>query len=119
MGDHTMRANRVSNKDARSYVQRRVEFQGSNTFAREVCTDHSVVYAVFSYGEHFPMFVAETDDNNVTHWYANTEKWSRTTSKHQGQLHPLVERMVPMDTDRLKHIARGGLMELVQRGLTC
>jgi len=114
-----MNVKRVSNKDARSYVQRRVEFQGNNTFAREVATKHSVVYAVFSYGEHFPMFVAETDDNNVTHWYANTEKWSRTTSKHQGQLHPLVERMVPMDTDRLKHIARGGLMELVQRGLTC
>jgi hypothetical protein len=112
-----MKINRVSNKDARGYVQRRVEFHGNNTFARAVATDHSVVYAVFSYGEHFPMFVAETDDNNVTHWYANTEKWSRTTSKHQSQLHPLVERMVPMDTDRMKHIARGGLMELVQRGL--
>jgi len=108
---------RISNKDARSYVQRRVEFQGNNTFAREVQTKHSVVYAVFSYGAHFPMFVAETDDNNTTHWYANTDKWSRTTSKHYGQLHPHVDRMVPMDTDRMKHIARGGLMELVARGL--
>ena len=113
-----MNVKRVSNKDARSYVQRRVEFQGNNTFAREVQTKHSVVYAVFSYGEHFPMFAAETGDDGVTRWYANTDKWSRTTSKHQGQLHPLVQYMVPMDTDRMKHIARGGLMELVQRGLT-
>ena len=113
---------RISNKDARGYVQRRVEFQGNNTFAREVCTEHSVVYAVFSYGAHFPMFVAETladEQGTKTHWYANTDKWSRTTSKHYGQLHPHVERMVPMDTDRLKLIAQGGLMELVQRGLTC
>lgn len=111
---------RVPNKDARSYVQRRVEFQGNNTFAREVRTEHSVVYAVFSYGAHFPMFVAETlteDNQTKTHWYANTDKWSRTTSKHYGQLHPHVERMVPMDTDRLKLIAQGGLMELVARGM--
>jgi hypothetical protein len=108
---------RVSNKDARDYVQRRVEFQGNNTFAREVCTDHSVVYVVYSYGEHFPMFVAETDANLVTHWYANTDGFSRTTAKHKGQLHPHVERTVPMDTARMRHIARGGLMELVQRGL--
>ena len=108
---------RIANKDARSYVQRRVEFQGNNTFAREVITDHSVVYAVYSYGEHFPMFVAETTADLHTHWYANTDKWSRTTSKHFGQAHPHVERMVPMDTDRMKHLARGGLMELVARGL--
>jgi len=115
-----MTIRRIANKDARSYVQRRVEFQGNNTFAREVCTDHSVVYAVFSYGAHFPMFVAETladEQGTQTHWYANTDKWSRTTSKHYGQLHPHVDRMVPMDTDRMKHIARGGLMELVARGL--
>lgn len=107
---------RVANSKARSYVQRRVEFRGSNTFAREVCTEHSVVYAVFSYGEHFPMFVAETTADNQTHWYANTDKYSRTTSKQFGQLHPHVGSMVPMDTDRMKHLARGGLMELVRRG---
>ena len=115
-----MTIRRIANKDARSYVQRRVEFQGNNTFAREVCTEHSLVYAVFSYGAHFPMFVAETladEQGTQTHWYANTDKWSRTTSKHYGQLHPHVDRMVPMDTDRMKHIARGGLMELVARGL--
>ena len=112
-----MNAKRVSNRGARDYVQRRVEFQGNNTFAREVITEHSVVYAVYSYGEHFPMFVAETTADNVTHWYANTDKYSRTTSKHYGQLHPHANYMVPMGTDRMKHIARGGLMELVARGL--
>ena len=112
-----MNVKRIANKDARAYVQRRVEFQGNNTFAREVITDHSVVYAVFSYGAHFPMFVAETTADFKTHWYVNTDKWSRTTSKHYGQLHPHVNYMVPMDTDRMKHIARGGLMELVAKGL--
>lgn len=114
----------IPNRAARDYVQRREEFQGSHTFARckvvigEEGEVQSDLYIVYSYGEHFPMFIAETDVNTqTTRWYENTDKWSRTTSKHYGQLHPHVECMVPMDTDRMKLIARGGLMELVRRGL--
>ncbi len=106
----------VSNADARDYVQKCIEFQGSNTFAREVHTDHSTLYVVYSYGEHFPMFIAETDDDGVTRWYSNQDRFSMTTSKHRTQLHPHVEYMVPMDTARMRVLAHGGLMELFSRG---
>jgi hypothetical protein len=119
----TDRLPRIPNRAASSMVTNLRPFEGSNLFARETFTEHSKLYSVFSYGEHFPMYVAETvkdpdTGKHETHWYANVDKWSRTTSKHQGQTHPLVNYMVPMDTDRMKHIARGGLMELVARGLT-
>jgi hypothetical protein len=107
---------RVANANARSYVKKRVEFQGSNAFARELHTDHSTLYVVYSYGEHFPMFIAETDNDNVTRWYANQDRFSMTTTKHWGQLHPHVEYMVPMDTARMRVLAHGGLMELFSRG---
>jgi len=118
----TDRLPRIPNRAASSMVTNLRPFEGSNLFARETFTEHSKLYSVFSYGFHFPMYVAETvkdpdTGEHVTHWYVNTDRFSRTTSKHQGQTHPLVQRMVPMDTDRMKHIARGGLMELVQRGL--
>lgn len=107
---------RVANADARDYVQRCIEFKGSNTFAQESHTDHSTLYVVYSYGEHFPMFIAETGDDGVTRWYNNQDRFSVSTSKHRTQLHPHVEHMVPMDTARMRVLAHGGLMELLARG---
>lgn len=73
---------RTSNGKARVTVQARLPFKGNNTFGEWVGGS----YAVFSYGHHWPMF-AYVDGT----WYENSDRFSRTTSKHHGQLHPLEE----------------------------
>ena len=77
---------RVANADARRYVQNREEFIGSNTYAewRGHMLPHR--YVVYSYGEHWPLFVYEDGK-----WYENEDKYSPTTSKHRSQLRPLYE----------------------------
>jgi hypothetical protein len=79
---------KTTNAKARSCVQSLTEFKASNTFAEYI----NGVYVVFSYGHHFPMFA-----NVGGTWYANEDKYSRTTSKQRGQLHPLVD-CAPLNT---------------------
>lgn len=115
---------RIANKAAASMVAQQRPFEGSNLFARcEVVIGEggqvqSDLYIVYSYGEHFPMYIAETDvETKTTRWYGNTDKWSQSTSRHQSQAHPPYDiQTVPMNTEQMKLIARGGLMELVKRG---
>ena len=85
-----MRAERIANKSARAMVQMRRPFEGSNLFARENFPQHglSTLYVVYSYGEHFPIYVAETDEGGNTQWYRNADKFSQSTSRHQSQCDP-------------------------------
>jgi len=85
---------KISNARARDFVQVCAPFKGSNTFAESI----SGIYVVFSYGYHFPMFVCV----NGT-WYENADKFSRSTSKQQSQLHPLCPTE-KLDTATLKQI---------------
>lgn len=71
---------KTSNKKARDLVTNRIEFTGSNTFGTLFPNG---VYAVFSYGFHFPLFVF---DGKV--WIENADRYSVTTSKHKSQLRP-------------------------------
>lgn len=75
---------RTSNFKARSLVQSRTPFKGSNTFAEW----DGKRFVVYSYGKHWPLFVwCEV----AKCWYENSDKYSRTTSKHRMQLHPLAD----------------------------
>lgn len=69
----------TSNQKARTFVQSKIPFKGNNTFGES----RNGVYAVFSYGHHWPLFVYVDGT-----WYENEGRYSRTTSKHHGQLHP-------------------------------
>lgn len=85
----TAKIPRVANRDARAYVQQRKPFQGSNTFGTYI----DGRYVVYSCGAHFPMFVH--DDGR---WFANSDRYSRTTSRHRAQLHPLTDcTLLPLD----------------------
>jgi len=78
---------RVANKDARSRVQKREEFEGSNTFGVWKYTpDDAERYVVYSYGLHWPLFIYEAGK-----WYENDDRYSRTTTQHRSQLHPLCQ----------------------------
>ena len=71
---------RVANKDCRSYVERKEEFNGSNLYARNI----GKIYVVYSYGKHYPMFLFRKEN-----WYENSDGYSVSTRKHHGQARPM------------------------------
>ena len=75
---------KIANRDARKHTQQLKEFQGSNLYG----ATRARLYVVFSYGEHYPMFIY---DPSTQTWYENTTRWSVTTSKHRMQSHPLTD----------------------------
>lgn len=75
---------RVANNSCRKHVQNREPFRGSNLYGVFSLLDaDQEVYTVYSYGEHYPMFI---HTNGM--WFENEDKYSRSTSKHHGQAHP-------------------------------
>lgn len=108
---------RTSNKDARQYVQRMVEFKGSNTFAEyQHSAGDSMRYVVYSYGYHFPMYIAEWtvgDRANAT-WYENSDKYSASTSRQQSLLRPTLDT-IKLRTDDMRSVAIGGISRLVYK----
>jgi hypothetical protein len=73
---------KTSGTRARTYVQSRQPFTNHNgqLFGR---WETPLLYVVYSYGEHWPLFVWDGFD-----WYENEDKYSATTSKHRSQTHP-------------------------------
>ena len=109
---------RTSNQRARTQVQMLQPFKGSNTFAEYNAPQGDTLthrYIVYSYGYHFPMFIAEWTDNSSPQWYENTDRYSRSTSKQFSQLHPCVAT-TKYDTEQMKRIARSGMAGLVVLG---
>ena len=100
--------NKIANKNAREYVNRCEDFTGNNTFGQREINQ----YVVYSYGHHFPMYVY---DYTTQEWYANSDKYSPTTSKHQSQCRPSYEIAREFNTADLKNlIDRGSLAEWVK-----
>jgi len=99
---------RIANRDASAYVQNRMPFVGSHTYGN---TDLHDTYVVYSYGPHFPLFV-------YTHgqWFETTDKFSRTTSKHQSQLRPQCPT-IPTARADLREIIANGLPHAVANKL--
>ncbi len=90
-----MTIKKVSNRSCRSCVEDRVEFEGSNLFGRVL---QNKVYVVYSYGEHFPLFVY-TD----AQWYENSDGYSPSTARHKSYARPRwSDDRVLMDTAQLK-----------------
>jgi len=103
---------RVSNREAHAYVERHEPFKGSNTWAEWAHNRDGVSrYVVYSYGEHWPLFIYEEGK-----WYENADKYSRSTSKHRSQLHPLCETEKHSAEDMVK-IANHGIAGWMRRKL--
>lgn len=109
---------RVANKDCRQHVVSRTPFEGSNMWGTWTPTtyadrDHSV-YIVFSYGAHFPMYAYDPDTNQ---WYANEDKYSRSTTRHQSLARPDYNgaNLTWLSTERMKQIATRGFRGLAER----
>ena len=105
---------RVNNSEAGVYVNRKEEFTGSNLYG---VTDLHVgnypnedkLYAVFSYGYHFPMYIFSYRHQQ---WFGNSDRYSPTTSKHQTQARPEADNITWLDTHCIKIVLRYGLTPL-------
>lgn len=64
------------------------------------------VYAIYSYGHHFPMYVYDEESGQ---WLGNSSKYSRTTSTHQSKYRP-PEVAKWFDTAELNAVVDWGLV---------
>lgn len=102
---------RCSNRDSGRHVRNRKGFQANNIFARPMSNG---LYAVWSYGEHYPLAVHDPDAG----WFHNTDRYSPTTSKHTSQTGALLlgeGKTTAFLCDLLK---RGGLVNMVDARIT-
>lgn len=67
-------------------------------------------YTVYSYGEHYPMYVY---DRTVDRWYGNGDRSTQTTNRHKKLLEPCDGVHQYVDTHRLKSIAYNGIIQTV------
>ena len=63
------------------------------------------LYVVYSYGEHFPMYIY---DHHVHLWFGNYDKYSPTTSKHQTMARPDADEINMLSTEELSALVRLG-----------
>jgi hypothetical protein len=110
---------RVANKDARSHVMWRKEFQGSNTKGMWIGEEEKSDYGVYSYGRHFPLYIWSRETKQ---WYGNDDRYSRTTSKHKSQLMPTDKNSITwLNTAqmlRIEHVGVVGFIKEKVSGLT-
>lgn len=89
---------RTANKDARRLVEARQPFTGSNLFAEW----SGEVYAVYSYGYHWPLIVHKGGT-----WYINEDKYSQSTSCHLTHCRPFVDHRTVNEAEALELVGKG------------
>ena len=104
----------------RQYVERRVPFHTSNKQLFGYWTHNNTdptntVYAVFSYGQHWPLFVYDPKTNQ---WFANEDKYGTTTSKHYSKAHPYGVDIHHLSCAAMKQLVANGYTQLVAWRLT-
>lgn len=110
----------IANKSCRSYVAARKPFRGSNMYAerRTASHGHSDIYVVYSYGVHWPLFVAEVpaDACGEITWYENADRFSQSTSRHASQARPHYVHFTLMTAGAMRRIATDGIAGLAAKG---
>ena len=92
---------KTSNKNSSYLVENTEAFTGSNMFSEWVTP---TLYAVYSYGYHFPMHVY---DAVAEAWIINCDKYSVSTSRQQSQTRPNNVRYA-LTTNALKELINLG-----------
>lgn len=90
---------KCKNNDMYKFVNLHAPFYNNNETAFGVHDRH--LYVVYSYGYHFPMYVY---DSQARQWFGNSEKYSSTTTRHQGGARPTNVDVTYVDTAMLKRI---------------
>lgn len=107
-------ANYIPGTNVRPYVQQKVNFTNSSGSLYGSYSYSLRQYAVYSYGPHWPLFIYSAITKT---WYVNTDKHSRTTSKHHSQAHPLTNTIGLCCAD-MELLDQHGPVALTKRRLT-
>jgi len=101
---------RVANAKCRLYVERCEPFRGSNLYGiySLMDADHEV-YTVFSYGDHYPMFIYTEGL-----WFENEDSYSRTTSKQKNQARPMGANTILLSTRWMQRLANNGYQSIAR-----
>ena len=75
----------------------------------------STLYVVYSYGEHFPLYIAETDEGNNTQWYTTADRYSQSTSRHHSQCNPFYDA-IPLTAGAMRRCAKEGIAGVAAMG---
>ena len=76
---------KLSNSQVKSRVNDLEAFETNSGSMFSTGSRATGLYAVYSYGFHFPMYVFDTAANQ---WFGNHDKHSRTTTGHQNDARP-------------------------------
>ena len=101
---------KTSTEEAREYVLAKEEFRTSYGTIYGTHNLAANTYIVYSYGSHFPMYVF---DYTAEQWYGNSEKYSRTTTRHQSICRP-PQVFEWYDTKIMQQIASRGIAGAVK-----
>jgi hypothetical protein len=110
---------RISNANARQFVQRLVEFKANNLWSEWVAdidfhtnTQIDARYVVYSYDRHWPLFIYEV---RVDAWFENASKYGVTTSKHKTQSHPHIgpDKITHLHVDDMIKVANNGVVGII------
>jgi hypothetical protein len=74
---------KITNKRAREYVEKRLPFKGSHLWGEYSWKTAYNLYIVYSYSYKWPLLMYYRGK-----WYANTDKYSVSTSRHLTQARP-------------------------------
>lgn len=93
---------KIANSSCRPFVQEHKPFTGSNLFACNQSNTTEQWYVVYSYGEHFPLFIHANGC-----WFENEDGFSQSTSRHRSQTHPRTNTIL-LSTHWMRVLANGG-----------
>lgn len=83
---------RLTNPEGQVKVKNKENFVGSHCFGEWIGPEGSGIYAVFSYGEQFPIYIFEKDT-----WYENSDQYvydgqaQSSTEEHRQDLKPTTQ----------------------------
>ena len=113
---------KTANRDARQHVLYLHPFEGNNLHAEYFCVNPKSAlegimgdsgYVVYSYGDHWPLFIAMTlVPYGPDVWFENKDRHSVTTSKHRSQTHPHQPTTL-LSTEHMLLLRRKGYRALV------
>lgn len=100
---------KLTNRDCATYVGALKPFKnGKGTIYGD--WSYPNTYVVYSYGAHFPIYVWVRQTNR---WYANEDKYSRTTTNHQRIAHPS-QPTTPVSTKFIRSLAIQGFAAIAR-----
>lgn len=108
---------RISNSDVSREVQGKRPFVTNNKTMEGKWQTYTTLdgqvgrtYAVFSYGNHFPMYVY---DQQAGVWVGNKDKYSRTTTNHQNKARPREQIDFWFETEMIRKVVWNGLAPII------